>query len=169
MVAQLLEVVRLMSRAVIPSVLARNRTILVAVVLAAGVSIAWRITPSIFDLNDAYISLHSARSCAISIAVAVPFLAWVRVDTGAWIPQTMQAKAAWFAEACNPSPSKLSVATEAIRRLFGPDQLLVFIVAIIPLVRSRLGRIGLLSCVTTLLVYATVFPGARFHNYYRYT
>jgi hypothetical protein len=299
-------------------VLARNRTILVAVVLAAGISIAWRITPPIFDLDDAYISLHSARTlltgvdhvygapaftgatsplyvaalslllrchlaalrvaavlglvtfaagifrlartvgaspvrsgmlvvltlvsgfvlvnatngletgwalaaatwllvfavkgsvsrvavlagvipllrpdlvpfaalvwisvvaqrrsikavglaCAISIAVAVPFLVWVRVDTGAWIPQTMQAKAAWFAEACNPWPAKLSVASEAIRRLFGPEQLLVFIVAIVPLVRTRLGRIGLLSCVTTLLVYATVFPGALFHNYYRYT
>jgi hypothetical protein len=145
MVAQLLELVRLMSR---PSFLPCWRVI---------AQFWWRsfwqpacrspgASPQIFDLDDAYISLHSAPTCAISIAVAVPFLAWVRVDTGAWIPQTMHAKAAWFAEACNPWPTKLSVATEAIRRLFGPDQLLVFIVAIIPLVRTRLGRIGLLSC-----------------------
>ena len=110
-----------------------------------------------------------AIAVVLPIAVMLPILVWARFDTGVWLPQTMQAKAAWFAEGCRPWQSKLSTTVEALRNVFSTSQLIVFVVALVPLARTRLGRFGLSACAMILLVYAAVFPGALFHNYYRYT
>jgi hypothetical protein len=106
---------------------------------------------------------------AFSLVVVLPFLLWVRVDTGAWLPQTMSAKAAWFAEACRPWSVKLNMTRQALADVLGGEQLAPISLAALALVFTPLGRVGLLASLVTLAAYAAILPGGLFHNTYRYT
>jgi hypothetical protein len=43
----------------------------------------------------------------LAIAVAAPWLIWMRIDTGQWIAQTMRARQLFFADGCMPWSEKL--------------------------------------------------------------
>jgi hypothetical protein len=106
---------------------------------------------------------------ALSLAVVLPILVWVRLDTGSWLPQTMSAKAAWFAEACRPWSVKLSMSRQALVDVLGSDQLAPVSLAALALLFTPLGRVGALASLVSLAAYAAVLPGGLFHNTYRYT
>jgi hypothetical protein len=108
-----------------------------------------------------------AAACAL--AVALPILAWVRVDTGAWLPQTMSAKAAWFAESCRPWSVKLTMVRQALEEVLGPRQLAPLSLALLALVLTPLGRVGIVASLVSLAAYAALLPGGLFHNIFRYT
>ena len=106
------------------------------------------------------------NAAALALATAVPLLLWIRVDTGAWIPQTMQAKQLFFAEMCGPFTAKSAVVLVALSN---------FLVVVAPisisavaLWRHRLGSYGLLAVALTLAAFAIRFPGGLSHNSSRY-
>ncbi len=107
-----------------------------------------------------------ARMVGIAGCVAAPWFLWVRLDTGAWLPQTMRAKQYWFAEGCQPAPERVAMALGALADV--GSQLLPFVLALPWLWRAGIGRIGLLSMAVTLAAYVWLFPGGLYHNYYRY-
>src|SRR5262245_57164996 len=45
---------------------------------------------------------------AASVVVAVPWLIWMRVDTGSWLTQTIRAKQLFYAQGCGPWAWKLA-------------------------------------------------------------
>jgi hypothetical protein len=109
-----------------------------------------------------------ARSMSIgmTIAVSLPFLIWLRMDTGAWIPQTMAAKAAFFAEACLPANVKLATGARNVWRFLTFAAPATF--GLIALGRHRIGWLGLAGIVLTLAAYTWQFPGGLRHNALRY-
>jgi hypothetical protein len=106
------------------------------------------------------------KAVAIALAVSAPLVLWIRVDTGAWVPQTIQAKQLFFAQACGELPLKAAVVFAAVSRFL----IMVAPLAIgaIALVRDRLGRYGAVACVATLAAFAMRFPGGLSHNDSRY-
>jgi hypothetical protein len=103
---------------------------------------------------------------AIAAAVALPFVVWVRLDTGVWLPQTMRAKELWFSEACRPLLEKIRGANAALVDVGG--QLFACAVGAFFLVRDRLGRLGIIAGAISVTAYVALLPNGLFHNYYRY-
>jgi len=109
---------------------------------------------------------HLALRFGLSVAAAAPFLAIYFVTTGSFVPQTIFAKKAFFAEGCLPPAVKLEWMWTSLSS-FATDQGL-FVQALLMLVLSGLGRVGLLFVVTLLAAYYRDFPGALGHYEHRY-
>lgn len=108
-----------------------------------------------------------ARAVGIAALVFCPWPAWLAFQGGGWIPQTMKAKAAFFAENCLPLSTKMTMARERLdawAAMFLPALLL----AAAFLVRSALGWISILASAITLSAYTWMLPGGLSHNAYRY-
>ena len=106
------------------------------------------------------------KAIAIAAAVSMPLLLWIRVDTGAWVPQTIQAKQLFFAQACGELPLKAAVVFAAVSRFLVTMAPLA--ICAVALVRDRLGRCGALACAATLAAFAIRFPAGLSHNDSRY-
>jgi MFS family permease len=129
------------------------------------------LTPVAGLLFAASLWTQPARQRVLAIAVAfavfIPWPLWLYADTGAWIPQTMTAKAAFFAEGCKPAAEKFRIAGGHLlgwTRLVLPAALLAL--AWVP--RSTLGRLWLAGTAITLAAFTLVLPGGLAHNGYRY-
>ena len=103
---------------------------------------------------------------AIALAVSAPLVLWIRVDTGAWVPQTIQAKQLFFAQACGELPLKTAVVFATVSR---------FLITVAPLAicatalaRDPLGRYGAAACAATLAAFTMRFPAGLSHNDSRY-
>lgn len=107
------------------------------------------------------------RAAAIAALIFLPWPLWVHHQTGHWIPQTMDAKAAFFAESCRPLADKAALAGRHILAwggIFFPASALA--IAWVP--SSSKGRLALAASLVTLVVFALVLPGGLTHNGYRY-
>jgi hypothetical protein len=106
------------------------------------------------------------RAVLVALLAALPWLIWIRVDTGAWLPQTMRAKQLFFATGCWPWRTKaiavLGQTSSALFRLFPLSAGLVV------LWRDRLGRVGLLAMAASLAAYFVALPDVLSDNYSRY-
>jgi hypothetical protein len=107
------------------------------------------------------------QAAAIAAMAFLPWALWVYGDTGAWIPQTMAAKTAYFAEACRPLPLKVQAVGGAVAgysALLLPASLLGLAFAF----TSPHGRLALVAAAVTMGAYVVLLPGGLWHNYYRY-
>lgn len=98
---------------------------------------------------------------------ALPWLLWYRLTTGTMIPQSIEAKRLYFAEGCLPSVYRWHMALNGTRLFIGVMGFLSL--ALVFLVRNRLGRCVLLFIPLFFLAYYERLPGALFHNWGRYT
>ncbi len=106
------------------------------------------------------------RVAALASAVALPFYVWIRVDTGAWWPATMDAKRLFFAEGCLSAEVK---ARTALRHLLDWAAVTAPIAAgALVAMRERLGLIAAAAAAVVIGVYAWSLPGALAHNEMRY-
>jgi hypothetical protein len=106
------------------------------------------------------------RVAALASAVALPFYVWIRVDTGAWWPATMDAKRLFFAEGCLSAEVK---AWTALRHLLDWAAVTAPIAAgVLVAMRERLGLIAAAAAAVVIGVYAWSLPGALAHNEMRY-
>jgi hypothetical protein len=103
---------------------------------------------------------------AIALAVSAPLVLWIRVDTGAWVPQTIEAKQLFFAQACGELPLKIAVVFATVSRFLITVAPLA--VCAIALMRDPLGRFGAGACAATLAAFAMRFPAGLAHNDSRY-
>lgn len=102
----------------------------------------------------------------LAAATAAPFVVWLRVDTGAWWPQTMDAKRLFFAEGCRPALFKGRFAWALIEDWLALTLPLAAGLAVAA--TDRLGRIGLATACGVLGVFAWTLPGGLAHNDFRY-
>jgi len=107
------------------------------------------------------------RAIAVGALCSLPWALWVYVDTGHWIPQTMAAKAAFFAESCFPLGAKLGSAGRAVRTWFALS-LPAAVLAAIWVPACRLGRLAAAAGLATFAAYVVMLPGALWHNDHRY-
>jgi hypothetical protein len=106
------------------------------------------------------------RVAAVSVAIALPFIVWIRLNTGAWWPSTMDAKRLFFAEGCLSAEMKAGIAA---RHLAAWAAVAAPIAAgVIASLRDRLGRIAVSAAALAIGVYGWSLPGALYHNEYRY-
>jgi hypothetical protein len=107
-----------------------------------------------------------ATCAAIGLLVAAPLVLWLHHDTGEWVPQTLQAKAFFYAEMCRPFEEKaLALYTASANYLLMMAPLAICSLA---LWREPLGRSGLAAIALTLAAFLIAFPGGLFHNDSRY-
>jgi hypothetical protein len=106
------------------------------------------------------------KAIGVVTATAGPILLWIRVDTGAWLPQTIQAKQLFFAQACGELPLKGAVVFATVSRFL--ITMAPLAIGAIALVRDRLGRYGALACAATLAAFTIRFPAGLSHNDSRY-
>src|SRR5262245_56144115 len=103
---------------------------------------------------------------AAAVVAAVPWLIWMRVDTGSWLTQTIRAKQLFYAQGCGPWTWKLAAVAgstgSAIATLF-PLSL-----GLLALGVRRLGRAGILAIAICLSAYFIAYPGALAPGYSRY-
>ncbi len=107
------------------------------------------------------------RTMVIAAIVFMPWPLWLYAQTGSWIPQTMVAKAAFYATSCQPIMEKLSftgLVTVAWLLLLFPASFL----AAAWVAREPVGRIGIGASLITLAAYAVTFPVGLWHNHQRY-
>jgi hypothetical protein len=106
------------------------------------------------------------RATLLAACAALPCLLWVHADTGRWLPQTMQAKQFFFAQGCWPAIQKGSLVIGAV------CQWLVFAfplsIGVVGWRRDPQARWGIVAIVSCLGAYWWAFPGALFHNDFRY-
>jgi hypothetical protein len=144
-----------------------------AVAVLAGL-LPW-LRPDLLPLAGVVLLLSIWRQPAsvglkllIAAAIAfVPWSVWVRVDTGAWIPQTMAAKAAFFAQSCYPLPLKASIVGQALAAWFTAF-LPAGLLGAIFVLRGPVGRLALAASIVTIAAYTAILPSGLFHNYHRY-
>ena len=103
---------------------------------------------------------------AVAVAIAVPWLLWTRLDTGAWLTQTMRAKQLFYAEGCRPWTEKTLTVLRATA--VGLAQMFPLSLGIIALGRHRLGRAGLLALASSVVAYFVGIPGALEQPFFRY-
>lgn len=130
------------------------------------------LSPTALALLAALLWPHSwarrGQLAAIAAVVMMPWFVTVRLDTGSWLPVTMQAKQYWFAEGCRPLTSRFPVWLGALQQVAW--QLLPFVVATPFLWRAPIaGRLGSVAAGVTLIAYLFVLPGGLYHNAFRYT
>ncbi|MCX6367921.1 MAG: hypothetical protein NTX57_14630 [Armatimonadetes bacterium] len=101
-----------------------------------------------------------------ALSAMTPFLLLLWANTGSVIPQTIAAKRAYFAESGLPLGEKLAIAG----RHLGAFAALVGTGAIFlpTLVRTSLGRIGLLFALVLIAAYVQSLPMALLQYYHRY-
>ena len=142
--------------------------------VAAGATVLPFLRPELVPAS-ALLLLYASRGArwrdrmkavAIVAAVAGPLLLWVRVDTGAWLPQTIQAKQLFFAQACGELPLKSAVVFATVSRFL--ITMAPLAICAVALVRDRLGRYGALACAATLAAFTIRFPAGLSHNDSRY-
>lgn len=107
-----------------------------------------------------------APDLAASIAAALPWLAWMWIETGAIVPQTGGAKVAFFAEAGLPAMAKALSVIGAIGTFvfqIGP-----LILGFIGLRMAPAGRPALLFVAAMLMLFGFTLPGGLYHNWSRY-
>ena len=107
------------------------------------------------------------QSLLMAALVFGPWPLWLHAETGAWLPNSMAAKAAFFAESCQPLMTKIATVTHAMGAwlvLFLPASLVGFA----RWTRSSTGLAGLVSILVVLTGYVTFLPGALWHNEQRY-
>ncbi len=108
-----------------------------------------------------------ARAVAVAVSVFLPWALWLWNDTGNLIPQTMLAKAAFFATGCRTLGDRflltgLAVASWLILTLPLSG------VAVLSLFRSGWATLGAVGSFFTLLAYFAFLPDGLSHNNYRY-
>jgi hypothetical protein len=106
------------------------------------------------------------RSAACAAAVSIPFTIWLRLETGAWLPQTMAAKLFFFAEGCLPAAEKITRSIEFLTIWMWLTTPIVL--GLVAALLDRIGRLGLLAAALVVGVYTWLLPGALTHNDYRY-
>lgn len=106
------------------------------------------------------------RDALLLLAGAAPWLLWYLTATGLAYPSTVLAKRSFFAEGLLPA---------ALRRAWVGDSLLRFAAtlgllsgALLLLLRSRLGLLGLIFLIAFIGAYYIQFPGALGHYEQRY-
>jgi hypothetical protein len=107
------------------------------------------------------------RSAMIAGLVFAPWPLWLYLQTGAFVPNTMTAKTAFYATSCLPVRDKVNTVAVA---------LVGWIVATAPasvlaafwVGRNRFGLIALVGVQAALAAYATLFPIGLLHNHQRY-
>ena len=103
---------------------------------------------------------------AVLILAAAPWLAWVWIETGAMVPQTIAAKRAYFAETERPWLAKVLTVFYALREFvwqIGP-----LVLGVLALRRAPAGRSALIFIAMVLSVFGVLMPGGLFHNENRY-
>jgi hypothetical protein len=109
---------------------------------------------------------QQARAVLLVLLAGLPWLVWIRLDTGQWLPQTMRAKQLFFATGCWPWTTKaLSVFTQTASALL---RLFPLSVGVMGLWRDKLGRLGVLAMAISLGAYFIALPTALSQNYSRY-
>jgi hypothetical protein len=118
---------------------------------------------------------------AVAVAMALPRMLWTRLDTGAWVTQTVRAKQLFFAEGCRPWTEKTLTVLRATA--VGLAQMFPLSLGIIALCRDpsarsgssrttssgdKLGRVGLLALASSVVAYYVGFPGALEQPFFRY-
>jgi len=106
------------------------------------------------------------RCVLLACAVTLPFALWVRMDTGSWLPQTMAAKHAYFAEACSPFATRVHMILQGIW-----SWMLYCVpvsVGVVGLSLRAFGRGVLLAIAATFALYLILLPSGVFHNEGRY-
>jgi hypothetical protein len=146
-----------------------NRTIAASAV--AGV-LPW-LRPDLTLVAGTYVLVALVRvngrrwlPVAVALAVALPFLLWMRIDTGWWWPQTIAAKRQFFAEGCLPLESRIGAARGYLTAWADAALPLAIGLAVMPF--DWLGRIALPAVIASLATYTWQLPGALFHNDHRY-
>jgi hypothetical protein len=141
---------------------------------AAGAALLPFLRPDLLPAS-ALLLLYAARGAgwrdrmkavATVVAIGGPLLLWIRVDTGAWLPQTIQAKQLFFAQACGELSLKGAVVFATVSRFLVTVAPLA--ICAVALVRDRLGRYGALACAATLAAFTIRFPAGLSHNDSRY-
>ena len=119
----------------------------------------------LYSLTRRPLSLQ-VRAVLLAVLIALPWLIWMRLDTGAWLPQTMRAKQLFFATGCWPWTTKASVVlgqtASALVRLFPLS------VGLVVLWQETLGRVGLVAMAASLAAYFVFLPDVLSDNYSRY-
>jgi hypothetical protein len=121
-----------------------------AILIAAAVPLTWR----------------AARPLAVAALVALPFILWVHADTGAWWPQTMEAKRVFFAESCWPISTRVRFAGQLLSDWLWAT--LPIAVGLAAVLADRLARMALLVVAFILAAYTWTLPGGIAHNDFRY-
>jgi hypothetical protein len=106
------------------------------------------------------------QDAAIVLLVAIPWPIWMYAETGAILPQTVNAKRYFFAEEGQDLSTKLSFVLMCMTKVIvqtGP-----LVIGAIGLIRSRAGQVAILSVIAILVLYAVYFPIGVSHNEYRY-
>ena len=103
---------------------------------------------------------------AVAVAMAAPWLAWTRLDTGAWVTQTMRAKQFFYAEGCRPGSEKALIVFRATA--VGLMQMFPLSLGVFGLRTDKLGRLGLAAMAVSVVAYFVGFPGALEQPYFRY-
>ena len=107
---------------------------------------------------------QAGQTAALALAGALPWLAWMLVETGAPFPATAEAKMAFFAEWATPLPIRLWTALAAL----ATSALLPFHAGLLGIGRVRAGWCGALFVVAVLAVAALTLPSSLAWNYHRY-
>ncbi|MBM3771108.1 MAG: hypothetical protein FJW27_07440 [Acidimicrobiia bacterium] len=106
------------------------------------------------------------RTVAVAAATALPFLVWLRLDTGTWWPQTMAAKRVFFAEGCRPLLNNLDMTWWLLKTWAGNT--VPIALGVLATAGVWLGRTGLAAVAAVLGAYLWALPGAIAHNEYWY-
>lgn len=103
----------------------------------------------------------------LTILGALPWLLWYAVTTGHVIPQTIEAKHVFYADACNPSVYRWVVTWGGARFFFIVIGFLTLALAF--LLRNYLGRCVLIFVPLFFFAYYERLPVALLHGWGRYT
>jgi hypothetical protein len=103
---------------------------------------------------------------AAAVLAASPWLIWMLAQTGAVLPQTINAKRYFFADDSHSLQSNISFVLMCAAAVVVQTGLLV--TGLIGLLMVRPGRAALLAIAIILAFYAVLFPIGASHNQYRY-
>ncbi|MBK4736906.1 hypothetical protein [Noviherbaspirillum pedocola] len=113
-------------------------------------------------------SSRAMRSIALDFVIAAliafPWFLWTRFNTGHLFPETMSAKAMFFAESGLPAAAKFATMFFSINVMTLAAVYLGFVV----FPKNSLGVVAISFCAIFLAAYYLQLPGALHHNYFRY-
>lgn len=104
----------------------------------------------------------------IILLSALPWLLWYQISTGNFYPETIHAKQYFMAATCLPFAIKLYFFKHALVNFSGRFNWIGFAGAMVLLLVTPLGRIGLLFMLGFLTAYFIDYPSGLFANYLRY-
>jgi hypothetical protein len=111
--------------------------------------------------------LERVRAITTALMLFVPWAIWVHWQTGAWFPNTMIAKAVFYAASCQPASTKLSLVGLAIV-LWLISTVPASVLAAFWVWRESVGLVVLVATQVTLAAYIVLFPVGLLHNHQRY-